>query len=84
MANADQRDTNADGYGNVCDPDLNNDLIVDFGDLPPLIDSFFSQTGDPNWNPDADLNGDGVIDFGDLPPFQLLFFQPPGPSGVAP
>ena len=84
VANADQRDTNADGFGNACDPDLNNDLIVDFGDLPPLLNSFFSQASDANWNPDADLNGDGVVDFGDLPPFQLLFFQPPGPSGVAP
>ena len=30
VANADQRDTNGDGYGNVCDPDLNNDGIVNY------------------------------------------------------
>ena len=84
VANADQRDTDSDGYGNVCDPDLNNDDVVDFGDLPAMQQAFFSQDGDPNWNPDADISGDGVIDFGDLPIFQSLFFQPPGPSGLVP
>lgn len=79
-----QNDTNGDGYGNICDPDLNNDNVIDFGDLPLLQQSFFSQNGDPNWNPDADLNGDGVVDFGDLPTFQFLFFLPPGPSGLVP
>ena len=33
VPNADQRDTNLDGYGNLCDADLNNDDIVNFGDL---------------------------------------------------
>ena len=79
-----QYDSDADGFGNACDPDLNNDNIVDFGDLPALQSAFFSVDVDPNWNPDADQNGDGVVDFGDLSTFQLLFFGPPGPSGIVP
>jgi hypothetical protein len=79
-----QLDTDGDGYGNMCDPDLNNDNVVDFGDLPALQQAFFSQSGDPNWDPDADITGNGVVDFADLPTFQSLFFLPPGPSGLAP
>ena len=84
VANPDQRDTNGDDYGNACDPDLNNDLVVDFGDLPFFQAAFFSSPDDGNWNEDGDLNGDDVVDFGDLPPIQALFFGPPGPSGLAP
>ena len=79
-----QWDTDGDGYGNICDPDFNNDLVVDFGDLPFVQAAFFSSSGDGNWNEDADLNGDDVVDFGDLPTIQSLFFGPPGPSGLAP
>jgi hypothetical protein len=78
-----QWDTNNDGFGNACDPDTNNDGVVDFGDLPGFQAAFFSQEGDLNFNPDADINGDGVVDFGDLPVIQSLFFGAPGPSGVA-
>jgi hypothetical protein len=75
-----QNDTDNDGYGNMCDPDLNNDGVVDFGDLPGFQAAFLSSPGDGNWNEDADLNGDDVVDFGDLPIIQSLFFGPPGPS----
>jgi poly(3-hydroxybutyrate) depolymerase len=33
VANNNQRDTNSDGFGNICDPDLNNDCVVNFVDL---------------------------------------------------
>ena len=49
-----------------------------------LQGAFFSQSGDPDYNPDADLNGDGVIDFADLPTYQEFFFGAPGPSALAP
>ena len=78
VANAGQRDTDADGYGNMCDPDLNNDDVVDFLDLGQMASQFFTADSD------ADLNGDDVVDFGDFPPIQSLFFGPPGPSGLAP
>lgn len=75
-ANADQRDTNADGFGNICDGDLNNDCIVNSVDLGLLRAVFFSS------DEDADFNGDGGVNAIDLGIFRSLFFAPPGPSGV--
>ncbi len=73
-----QLDTDDDGYGNVCDPDLNNDLRVDFADLAKLKSVFFTA------DPDADLNGDQRVDFADLAIQKQMFFGPPGPSSQAP
>jgi hypothetical protein len=68
-----------DGFGNICDPDLNNDLKVDFADLALLKSVFFT-----NVDPDADLNGDGRTDFADLAILKSMFFTKPGPSGLEP
>ena len=76
VANADQRDTDADGIGNACDADLNNDCSVNFIDLGLLKGVFFGT------DPDADFNGDGSVNFLDLGIMKSAFFQPPGPSGV--
>jgi hypothetical protein len=70
-----QRDTNGDGYGNACDPDLNGDGIVNFIDLARMKNVFFRR------NPDADLNGVGLVSFADLARLKAFFFKPPGPSG---
>lgn len=74
--NPNQRDTDADDYGNLCDGDFNQDGIVNFLDLAYLRLNFL--TGDPT----ADLNGDGVVNAGDLGIFRTLMFEPPGPSGL--
>ncbi len=76
VANADQRDTNADGFGNLCDGDLNNDCGVNSIDLSIFKPAFFGADGD------SDLNGDGVVDFLDLQILKSIFFLPPGPSGL--
>ena len=73
-----QRDTDADGFGNVCDADLNNDGIVNFTDLG----SFKAVFGSPD--ADADLNGDGLVNFADLALLKTAFAQPPGPGATAP
>jgi hypothetical protein len=75
-SNSDQRDTDSDDLGNVCDADLNNDCLVNFTDLGALKVRFFSD------DPDADFNGDGVVNFVDLAAMKSAFFQAPGPSGV--
>ncbi len=75
-ANANQRNTNADVYGNVCDPDFNNNGIVDPGDFS-LLKSRFGQTGFP----DIDLNGNGIVDPSDFSTLKGFFGQPPGPAG---
>ncbi|GMR09174.1 MAG: hypothetical protein BMS9Abin26_2190 [Gammaproteobacteria bacterium] len=75
VPNADQRNTNfpIDNFGNICDPDLNNDGAVNFADLG-LLKAVFN-TADP----DADFNGDGAANFGDLGILKSYFNQPPGP-----
>ena len=76
-ANADQRDTDADGFGNACDADFNNNDVVDPGDFT-LLKNRFGQTG----YPDQDLNGNGVVDPGDFTVLKAGFGKPPGPSGL--
>lgn len=75
-ANADQRDTNGDGFGNLCDADLTDDCTVNFGDVAAMKAVFLTA------DQDADLNGDGDVNFGDLAMMKAAFLDPPGPSGV--
>ncbi|MEO1574563.1 MAG: LamG-like jellyroll fold domain-containing protein [Pseudomonadota bacterium] len=76
--NVDQRDSNADGYGNVCDADLSNDGVVNAVDLGLLRTVFFTDDAD------ADFNGDGTVNIVDLGIMRARFFEAPGPSGLAP
>lgn len=78
VPNTDQRDTDADGYGSMCDPDFNNDLMVNVIDFAYMRNQFFSN------DPLADLNGDGFVAASDLAVLKALYFKPPGPSGIAP
>ncbi|MEM7083137.1 MAG: S8 family serine peptidase [Pseudomonadota bacterium] len=78
VSNASQLDTNGDGFGNACDPDLNNDGIINFLDI-----SLFSQAFGPGTG-DADFNGDGNVNFLDYSIVPGYFGQPPGPSGLNP
>ena len=78
IANADQIDANGDGFGNACDPDLNDDGDVNFVDLGLMKAAFFGT------DPVADLNGDGAVNFLDLAIMKDFFFGPPGPGGTVP
>ncbi|MEL7449469.1 MAG: M14 family zinc carboxypeptidase [Pseudomonadota bacterium] len=75
--NPDQRDTNGDGYGNLCDADLNDDDVVNFADLGVMKAAFFT-AGDT----DTDLDGDQMTDFADLALMKSQFFTSPGPSAA--
>ncbi len=77
-ANPPQRDTDGDGFGNVCDADLNDDGIVNFGDVSLFVSAFGTS------DPDADFNGDGVVNIGDVSILVALYRSPPGPSGLVP
>ncbi len=79
LANANQRDTNGDGYGNLCDPDFNNNGVVDSQDGALLKVAFGSSAF-----PDRDLNGNGIVDSNDGARLKARFGQPPGPSGLVP
>ncbi len=76
ISNALQTDTDADGYGNACDPDLTNNCVVNFGDLSEFAAQFLSTGISP-----ADFNADGVVNFSDLVILRDFIFLPPGPSG---
>lgn len=76
LANPDQIDTDNDGFGNRCDPDLNNDLTVDFVDLGLIKAVFFGS------DPDADFDSSGSVDFVDLGVMKAFFFAAPGPGAV--
>jgi hypothetical protein len=73
-----QEDTDFDGFGNLCDGDLNNDFITNAQDLGLFKSSFFGNS--TNWE-HADMNSDGVVNSLDLGLFKASFFSPPGPSG---
>ena len=77
--NADQRDTDADGYGNLCDGDLDNDGVVCTPDLVMFRTVLFTSASE-----DADFDGDGVVSTPDLVLFRQMLFSDPGPSGLVP
>jgi len=76
VPNVDQRDTNKDGFGSICDPDLNNDGIVNIQDYSIFRSKFNSS------DTDADFNGDGVVNLSDYSIFRAYFGKPPGPAGT--
>jgi uncharacterized repeat protein (TIGR01451 family) len=84
VANPDQRDTNFDGFGNLCDGDLNNGLSTNAGDLA-LFRTVFGDAPASPLRDDADFNGSGgFVNAADLAIFRTLFGRPPGPSALAP
>ena len=76
QANANQRDSDGDGYGNYCDPDFDNDLYIGSLDTGYLQGKFGSS------DPAADLNGDSLVDAVDQGILDALIGQLPGPSGL--
>lgn len=83
--NADQRDTNEDGYGNLCDADVDGDGIVDSsgGTIYPLddrgdLEAITLTARNGPYQPDHDLNGDGRVDEQDLAIVRMALFRPPG------
>ncbi len=83
LANADQIDSDSDGYGNRCDGDLNNNGATNAQDT--VI--FRMQLGLPSTPPTyniADLNGNGAVNAQDTVMFRQLLGAPPGPSALAP
>jgi hypothetical protein len=73
IANTGQEDTDGDGYGNICDADLDNDGVVGFQDFNAFRTCWLAQSSSsPNWQgqcENADLDSDGVVGFAD---FNLL------------
>jgi hypothetical protein len=72
-----QLDSDNDGYGNICDADLDNDGHVDTIDYLYFRLLFLTQA------PVADFNGSGgLVNISDYAIFRTLFGNAPGPSGT--
>ena len=80
VANANQRNTDSDRFGNICDPDFNQNNIVDPTDLSRLK----SLLGKVSPNGHEDLNGNGIVDPTDFSIAKSYLGKAPGPSGIAP
>lgn len=74
VANSNQIDADADGLGNLCDADLNQDCYVNAADLGLLKSVFFSA------DPVADFDSSGSVNAIDLGLMKLAFFKAPGPA----
>jgi hypothetical protein len=80
LVNPSQRDD--DGYGNLCDTDINQDCNTGVGDLATVFGEF--GTASP-WSPKNlgahDVNEDNSVGAADLASVFGKFGNPPGPSG---
>jgi len=83
ISNPDQKDTDHDGCGNLCDCDFNNDGVCSAADVSMLKASLGHPAfpGDPLFNPDTDMNCDGVTSAADIGPLKAGFLLPAGQSG---
>jgi uncharacterized protein (TIGR03790 family) len=91
LPNANQRDTDGDGYGNLCDADLNNDGIVTTSwgvTSPPAargdIENIQVTVSNAAYVSHQDLDGDSDVDADDVGIAQYWLFLPPGRSGLHP
>ncbi len=80
---AGQDDADGDGFGNACDPDLDNDGFASFLDVSEVLQRVGHVVGDAEFDPIADLDGDGAITAADVQAVLDAYAQPPGPSGLA-
>lgn len=78
VANANQRNTDGDNFGNICDLDFNQNGLVDPTDFSRLK----SKLGTPSAN--EDLNGNGIVDPTDFGLLKTYLGKAPGPSGLQP
>jgi hypothetical protein len=69
-----QWDTNGDGYGNICDADLNDTELVTSSDYFTMRSEL--NTGDPH----ADMDGSGLVTSSDYTLLRNHLNLPPGPS----
>ena len=82
VANADQLDTNRDGYGNACDADYDGDGVVGLNDYIRFGAAFGATTGRAAFDEAVDSDGDGVIGTDDYALLGRTFQKAPGPSAI--
>ena len=89
VPNANQRDTNGDGYGNACDGDVDNDgtVTTSWGVVTPPsargdIERIQLTVQAAGYVADQDLDGDNDVDADDVAIASFSLFFPPGPKGT--
>ncbi len=83
VANADQLDADADGFGNACDADYDQSGAVLLADFQRLREAFGSRAGDARFDAVVDHDGSGSVALADLVRFRELYLaQRLGPSGL--
>jgi hypothetical protein len=79
-----QLDADSDGFGNVCDADLNNSSLTtgsDYTILRNVINQSYSSSANAA---KADINGSGLVTGADYTLLRNRLNTAPGPSGLAP
>lgn len=81
LANANQADSNGDGFGNRCDADLNNNGATNAQDTGLYRQQLGQPSVAPTYNA-ADINANGAVNAQDTGLVRQLLGSPPGPSGL--
>ena len=82
-ANPSQQDANADGYGNICDADINNSGTVTTADFGLLRSVLGQAAGFSATAAASDMNSSGTVTTADCGLLRARLGTPPGPSGLA-
>jgi hypothetical protein len=59
--NPEQRDQDADGHGDLCDADFDQNGVVGVSDLVRLAASFGARAGEARYDPALDMDSDGLL-----------------------
>ena len=84
VSNGSQLDTDGDGYGNLCDADINNSGTVTSADFGLMRSVLGQASGSSATAAASDMNGSGTVTSADFGLLRARLGTTPGPSGLRP